>query len=215
MGLNLINNFKNLIDSCDFNELSQEDQSIRLRDFLRLVTLHDIVSFLQYKIEKEKKMIQEELLLNPPLVYPLFKYKGFAVEVTYWYFTDLVNNQNYEGNYAHDHFGYMATRMLKGDGYLETKYSIKTDGKITPGGLFEFKENSDRIIEPNDIHSIEYRSNNPSISIRIILPDVKEIMAIYDKKTGEKISEANFSTQRKGNMQKTLSHLLNLLIRHQ
>ncbi len=189
--MNIINNFFSLIKSFEGKNMSYKLEAKKCERFLNDIELDNVKDYLRLLISSDIIATLHKSTIDPPVVLPLARYKAYSFELTYWYSMSIAKDvdKNYDPEDIHDHFGFLATKMILGEGYEETIYELVNESKVKPITVHFFKAGMTNIISADCIHSIKYNSIKPSVSLRIFLPNTKGIMNIYSKQSGLKCSE--------------------------
>ena len=159
-----------------------------IESFINKITIEEITEYFSNRIESDLSQVLDSIYPDPPVVIPIFKYLNYVLELTYWYPLNLgIDTDNYDPEDIHNHFGYLVTKMLVGEGYEEYLYTKINSDEVQLSSKTFLKLNNTNIISPEYIHRIIYKSNKPSLSVRVFLPNVVAEMNIYNKETGKLI----------------------------
>lgn len=196
--MELIDEFKKLVN--DIFSLTNEKQALFCLDFISDVTTDDLIGYFDCKVHESLSSVINKVVSSPPaVVYEMIEYKGFVLEVSFWYPLESEDSDGYDYSEIHDHSCYIVSKMLKGEGYLEKQYELNQTelNKATYKRNYKFSEGMTRIIKPDDIHSIIYSSDKTSLSIRILLPMQKSIIRVFDYETGSETRQVVSPYERK------------------
>lgn len=189
--MDIIDNFFNIIKSFEGKKMGYQLEAQECEKFLSSIDLSNVKDCLKKLISNDIIATLHKSTIDPPVVLPLARYKEYSFELTYWYPIDIGVDldPNYDPEDIHDHFGYLATKMISGEGYEETIYKLINETQVKAISVSYLKAGMTNIINSECIHSLKYSSNKPSISLRIFLPNTKGVMSIYSKETGLKCDE--------------------------
>lgn len=195
--MDLNKRFYELIDY--IKKLKITDQTKKSVHFLNSINMIDLTQYFKQKVNGDLTRLSKIVVTNPPTMFELFNSWGYSLEILYWYpLPEYIDMGGYDTEDIHDHFGFIATRMLKGEGYIEKKYLVnKENEEIELEKELHLKKDKTNLISPDYIHSISYLSKEPSISIRIVFPPSRGIMTVYDRDTKKKKQEIVCATETK------------------
>lgn len=159
-------------------------QTEYLINCLNSIEITDIANYFIKESEIDLYKVMNSIHADPPVVIPICKHKDYVMELTYWYPLHFgIDTDEYDPEDIHNHFGYLVTKMLLGEGYKEFIYKESEENKVELESIHFLKQNMTNTISPKHIHRIVYESKKASLSIRIFLPNSISEMKIYDKHT--------------------------------